>query len=327
MWPPQGRLADFSFAGYRRGEEPLSTVPPGVSVKQFGAQGDGQSDDTQAFLDVKCWNPPPLDDEAIKVVIWHEEERVGYRLQASQDPVRAIGVRTSRLLQNALFFQFPSTPVQRVVTLPSQPFPFIESALIVVRISAAEIQGNLLLINLLFFTAGCGPQGRATGLLQAAADHFLPRSDHSAFFVLPEVPPCLRDCPEIQTILSFPAFRDDEFDDLEALPRSEMINSTKRQMTHKSRNHLVGRFMDVRHNPTGNGICQRVAVERNVSDRNNAASKGAGCPLLLVLGRVGHSSGLVWITIHRCRKQGEGLWVVRESRNIVENDDVFGMLL
>jgi hypothetical protein len=50
-WTPQSRLPDFSFAGYHCGEAPLPTLAPGVSVKDFGAQGDGVTDDTQSFLD------------------------------------------------------------------------------------------------------------------------------------------------------------------------------------------------------------------------------------------------------------------------------------
>jgi hypothetical protein len=44
-------LPDFSFAGYHRGESGLPDVPPGVSVQDFGATGDGTTDDSQAFLD------------------------------------------------------------------------------------------------------------------------------------------------------------------------------------------------------------------------------------------------------------------------------------
>ena len=49
-WTTQSRLPDFSYAGYHNGEQPLPTATPGVSVKQFGAQGDGVADDSQAFL-------------------------------------------------------------------------------------------------------------------------------------------------------------------------------------------------------------------------------------------------------------------------------------
>jgi len=50
LWTPQSRLPDFAFAGYRRGEKPLPNMPPGVSVKDFGAIGDGATDDTAAFV-------------------------------------------------------------------------------------------------------------------------------------------------------------------------------------------------------------------------------------------------------------------------------------
>ena len=49
-WDPRSRLPDFSFAGYHSGEAPIPNVPRGVSVKEFGAKGDGQTDDTAAFL-------------------------------------------------------------------------------------------------------------------------------------------------------------------------------------------------------------------------------------------------------------------------------------
>ncbi len=48
-WQAAGRLTDFSYAGYHRGERPLPKVKPQVSVKQFGAAGDGKTDDTAAF--------------------------------------------------------------------------------------------------------------------------------------------------------------------------------------------------------------------------------------------------------------------------------------
>ncbi len=48
-WAPESRLPDFSFAGYRRGEESYRIPEETVSVVDFGARGDGESDDTSAF--------------------------------------------------------------------------------------------------------------------------------------------------------------------------------------------------------------------------------------------------------------------------------------
>src|SRR6476619_7437695 len=48
-WNPRSRLPDFSYAGYHSGEAPLPQAPRGVSVKEFGAKGDGATDDTVAF--------------------------------------------------------------------------------------------------------------------------------------------------------------------------------------------------------------------------------------------------------------------------------------
>jgi hypothetical protein len=49
-WNSRSRLPDFSYAGYRSGEAPLPVVARGVSIKEFGAKGDGETDDTAAFL-------------------------------------------------------------------------------------------------------------------------------------------------------------------------------------------------------------------------------------------------------------------------------------
>ena len=48
-WSADSRLPDFSYAGYHRGEKLLPTLMPSCSVKDFGAVGDGRTDDTQAF--------------------------------------------------------------------------------------------------------------------------------------------------------------------------------------------------------------------------------------------------------------------------------------
>ncbi len=49
LWSADSRLPDFSYAGYHRGERPLPALRPDCSVKDFGAVGDGQTDDTRAF--------------------------------------------------------------------------------------------------------------------------------------------------------------------------------------------------------------------------------------------------------------------------------------
>ncbi len=50
-WSPRGRLPDFSHAGYRQGEETIPDVPVAANVRDFGAVGDGATDDSRAFLD------------------------------------------------------------------------------------------------------------------------------------------------------------------------------------------------------------------------------------------------------------------------------------
>lgn len=49
LWEEGGRLPDFSYAGYHRGEEPVPDLPRGVSVLEYGAVPDDGGDDTGAF--------------------------------------------------------------------------------------------------------------------------------------------------------------------------------------------------------------------------------------------------------------------------------------
>jgi hypothetical protein len=51
LWSPQSRLPDFSFAGYHAGEAPIPDVPVVANVRDFGATGDGVTDDGQAFAE------------------------------------------------------------------------------------------------------------------------------------------------------------------------------------------------------------------------------------------------------------------------------------
>ena len=48
-WSADSRLPDFSFAGYHFGEDPLPKPKVAANVKDFGARGDGKTDDTEAF--------------------------------------------------------------------------------------------------------------------------------------------------------------------------------------------------------------------------------------------------------------------------------------
>lgn len=48
-WTESGRLPDFSFAGYHAGEKPIPHLAVATTVTDFGAVGDGITDDTQAI--------------------------------------------------------------------------------------------------------------------------------------------------------------------------------------------------------------------------------------------------------------------------------------
>lgn len=49
-WDPAGRLPDVSYAGYACGERPIPKVAEAANVRDFGAKGDGTTDDSAAFL-------------------------------------------------------------------------------------------------------------------------------------------------------------------------------------------------------------------------------------------------------------------------------------
>ena len=50
-WSPTRPSPNFSFAGYDSDKEPIPTIPQVTNIKSYGAKGDGQHDDSQAFLD------------------------------------------------------------------------------------------------------------------------------------------------------------------------------------------------------------------------------------------------------------------------------------
>lgn len=47
---PTGRLPDVSYAGYACGDKPLPIIAAVANVRDFGAKGDGTTDDSEAFL-------------------------------------------------------------------------------------------------------------------------------------------------------------------------------------------------------------------------------------------------------------------------------------
>lgn len=49
-WDPAGRLPDVSYAGYACGDKPPPTIAAVANVRNFGATGDGTTDDSDAFL-------------------------------------------------------------------------------------------------------------------------------------------------------------------------------------------------------------------------------------------------------------------------------------
>ncbi|HEX7652733.1 MAG TPA: glycosyl hydrolase family 28-related protein [Verrucomicrobiae bacterium] len=69
LWSATSRLPDFSHAGYHQGEVPLPQLPPGVNVRDYGAKGDGASDDTAAFLRAIAEAPGVIEIPAGRYVI------------------------------------------------------------------------------------------------------------------------------------------------------------------------------------------------------------------------------------------------------------------
>ena len=57
-------VANFSYAGYRHGEKPIPTFPVMANVKDFGAAGDGRTDDTDAIRKALMHVEQKFDEDA-----------------------------------------------------------------------------------------------------------------------------------------------------------------------------------------------------------------------------------------------------------------------
>lgn len=99
-WTAEGRLPDFSFAGYERGEKEIPVYEVTASVKDFGAKGDGKTDDTAAFQKA-------LDEATVGALLVPEGRYVITKavvLKRSKVVLRGVGVDKS-----VLFFPKPLT--------------------------------------------------------------------------------------------------------------------------------------------------------------------------------------------------------------------------
>jgi len=57
-WSPTSRLPGFAWSGFKGGSAPLPIYPVSMNVRQFGAKGDGTTDDTAAFIKALETAPP-----------------------------------------------------------------------------------------------------------------------------------------------------------------------------------------------------------------------------------------------------------------------------
>ncbi|MEX0886560.1 MAG: glycosyl hydrolase family 28-related protein [Phycisphaeraceae bacterium] len=66
-WSDDSQLPDVSFAGYRHGDRLIPDYPVIANVRDFGAVGDGEADDTQAFRDAIAAADPGDEGGAVLV--------------------------------------------------------------------------------------------------------------------------------------------------------------------------------------------------------------------------------------------------------------------
>ncbi|MET3871789.1 hypothetical protein J3R74_001659 [Puniceicoccus vermicola] len=98
-WDPKGRLPDFSFAGYHSGEQSIPDHPRGISVIDFGAVGDGQTDNTKAFQQAidECEGRVieiPEGQYVIREILWIQKPDIVLR---GEGPSKTVILPTTKL--------------------------------------------------------------------------------------------------------------------------------------------------------------------------------------------------------------------------------------
>ena len=107
LWSPLGRLPDFSYAGYAQGESSIPNLPQKAYVTDYGATGDGVTDDTAAFQAAI----DDIDRGAVMIPQGLYRIEGQLRIQKSQFVLKGSGTeKTILLFPNSLTDLFGSAP-------------------------------------------------------------------------------------------------------------------------------------------------------------------------------------------------------------------------
>ena len=106
-WSAQSRLPDFSYAGYHSGDKMIPNVPVVANVKDYGAVGDGKTDDSQAFIDaIKAVDKGAIEIPAGRYVLMNR-----VRITKSHVVLRGVGSdKTVFVMPKSLLELAPKDP-------------------------------------------------------------------------------------------------------------------------------------------------------------------------------------------------------------------------
>jgi hypothetical protein len=198
-WSPSGRLPDFSHAGYHQGEVEPPEVPVTANVRDFGALGDGVTDDSLAFL--------AAIESVERGAIFIPEGR--YRLTEVLRLTRSgVVLRGAGRDRTVLFFPRPLYEVAGVGPQLSPYGPYgwswgggliwaegaPDEEIVLTRITSAAAQGDQAVE--VESTAGIEP-GQIVRLVQYESDGSLSLHLHDGF---PLDGPCLVDKPGFKIV-------------------------------------------------------------------------------------------------------------------------------